>query len=308
MTQILNALLPVFIIISLGWLVRARGVLTADTFSQVERLTYFILYPALLFRTIATANLGAYDIGPFALGLLIALLAMTTLLGIIRRAARMGGPVYTSLFQGGLRWNGFVALAIAEGLYGAEGLAVTAVAIAVIVPTVNVFSIVALARHATDAPTKFKVVAATMFRNPLVIACFFGAMVNVVGIELAAPIDATFETLGDAALTLGLLCIGGALDFSAAFESRRLLLSASALKLLVMPAFMWGACVALGVTGLPLSIAVLCGAVPGATSSYILARQMGGDAVLMANIITATTVLAIFTMPPILFAARAFGP
>jgi hypothetical protein len=77
----------------------------------------------------------------------------------------------------------------------------------------------------------------------------------------------------------------------------------SALKLAVMPALMLGWCIFFDVTGLPRLVVILCGAVPGATSSYILARQLGGDASLMASLITGGTILAAVTMPLVLWLA-----
>ena len=75
---------------------------------------------------------------------------------------------------------------------------------------------------------------------------------------------------------------------------------ATGLKLLVMPALVLGAATVLGLTGAALSVALIAATVPTAAASYILARQMGGDAPLMAEIITLQTVLAMITMPVIL--------
>jgi hypothetical protein len=56
------------------------------------------------------------------------------------------------------------------------------------------------------------------------------------------------------------------------------------------------ACLGLGVTGEARTVAIICAAVPPASSAYILARQLGGDATLMATLITVLTLVSVFTV------------
>lgn len=297
MPTILSSLLPVFAVIALGHALRRGGLLPAEAWPPLDRLNYFVLFPALILHTLVTAELGALEIGPLAAALLAAVATMAVLLTILRRVLPVTGPQYTSVFQGTLRWNGFVALAALANLYGAPGVALAAIAIAVLVPTLNVLSVLVLTRHAGSAPPTPARTLAILLRNPLILACAAGAAWHATGLAPPAAAGMLLDILGRAALALGLLSVGAALRLDFGSAGLRLVALTSALKLTAVPLAIAFWTWALEVEGLTRTVAILVGAVPTATSSYILARQLGGDAELMALIVTATTLAAMLTMP-----------
>ncbi|MEX1152818.1 AEC family transporter, partial [Parvibaculum sp.] len=238
---------------------------------------------------------------PMASALGAGLFSMVAILMLMKQALPLSGPQFSSVFQGAARWNGFVALAAIGSLFGPEGVTLAAVAFAVLVPTVNVLSVLILTRYAGDTPAGMGTVLRLLSKNPLILACAAGIALNVSGIGLPGPLAPTFDILGAAALTIGLIAIGAGLQPKHALETGWIVALTSSLKLLVMPVLMAGWCFVFGVTGLPAAVVILCGAVPGATSSYILARQLGGDATLMASLITGSTILAAITMPLMLW-------
>lgn len=300
MVIIINALLPVFLIIALGWGIRRMGFADSALWVPLERLIYFILFPCLLVQTLATADLAGVDVGPMGAALLSAIFVMTGGLTVMRARLNLNGAEYSSLFQGAVRWNGFVGIAAASSLFGSAGVTLMAIAIAFMVPTVNLLSIYVLTRHASAQPAHMRAALIAVIRNPLIVACLIGILLNVSGLGLAPVIDTSFDVLGSAALPLGLLAVGAALDLSHMRQFGGPILLGTGLKMLGMPLLValttWG----FGVEGITRDIAILCASVPGATSSYILARQLGGDARMMAGMITATTVVALVTMPLIL--------
>ncbi|MDO9459743.1 MAG: AEC family transporter [Alphaproteobacteria bacterium] len=300
MVIIINALLPVFLIIALGWGIRRMGFADSALWAPLERLIYFILFPCLLVQTLATADLAGVDVGPMGAALLSAIFVMTGGLTVMRARLNLNGAEYSSLFQGAVRWNGFVGIAAASSLFGSAGVTLMAIAIAFMVPTVNLLSIYVLTRHASAQPAHMRAALIAVIRNPLIVACLIGILLNVSGLGLAPVIDTSFDVLGSAALPLGLLAVGAALDLSHMRQFGGPILLGTGLKMLGMPVLValttWG----FGVEGITRDIAILCASVPGATSSYILARQLGGDARMMAGMITATTVVALVTMPLIL--------
>jgi predicted permease len=123
-------------------------------------------------------------------------------------------------------------------------------------------------------------------------------------VEVTKPVGDTLKLLGQATIALGLICVGAALDFSSMRAARFPLAIGTAFRLVVMPAIAAGLCFAIGITGPTLSIAMICVAAPVATSAYILSRQLGGDATLMANIITLTTLLSLATIPATLLLSQ----
>jgi predicted permease len=142
---------------------------------------------------------------------------------------------------------------------------------------------------------------AQVARNPLIIACAAGIGAQLVDLSVPATLATGIDLIGKAALPLGLLAVGASLDFRALKSRITPLIAASVLKLLVMPLLVAGLATLMSVTGPAMVAAIICAAVPGAPSSFILARQLGGDAPLMAGITTVQTVAALLTMPLMLW-------
>jgi len=300
MLIILSALLPVFLIIALGWIIRRAALLDAGIWPPLEQLIYFFLFPCLLVQNLATADLAGIDIFPMGTALLSAIFLMAGALSLLRTRLTLSGPEYSSLFQGAVRWNGFVGIAAASSLFGTAGLALMAIAIAFMVPVVNLLSIYVLTRHASAETASQRAALFAVVRNPLIMACIAGIALNVGGIGLAPLLDTTLKVLGSAALPLGLLAVGAALDLSHMRQFGGTILLGTGLKMLGMPLLVVITTWLFDVEGLTRDVAILCASVPGATSAYILARQLGGDAPMMAGMITASTVTALISMPLIL--------
>ncbi len=297
MIAILLAVLPVFLLIFFGYGLRARDVLGDGFWAPAERLTYIALLPALLVKTLAEADLGGLAALPMAAALCLALFAMTAILLLARPRLGLDGPAFTSLLQGVLRQNTYVGLAVAAGLYGAAGLAAAALAVAIIVPVTNVICVAALTRFAKASGKSSGNWAGEMLRNPLILACLGGIALNITGLGLPPVVDETVAIMARGALPLGLLAVGAGLDLAALRGDALPLGLAVGLKLVLLPVMTAVACWGLGVEGVAAFAAILFNGLPTATSTYILARQLGGDARLMASIVTLQVLAALVTLP-----------
>jgi malonate transporter len=218
---------------------------------------------------------------------------------MLRPLLRIGDPGFTSVFQGAIRCNTYVGLAAGSVLFGAVGLTVMGLVVFVVVTAVNLLSVVALIHYGRRGAGRREVVG-SVARNPLILACLLGFGSNALGLELPAVANATLDILARASLTLGLLCVGAGLELGHLGRHPAAALLTAALKLLVMPAATALACHLLGITGVSAAAAVLFTACPISASSYVLARQLGGDATLLAGLITITTVAAAVSMPLVL--------
>ena len=143
----LNALLPVFLLIAGGYVLHRTGFPGDGFWPAAERLTYFVLFPALLFSSLATASLGNAPVAPMATAMIGATLILAAITWSLRRRIAPDSPGFSSVFQGAVRFNTYVAITICFALYGNDGLALAAVAIAVLVPLVNVLSVTVLSRY-----------------------------------------------------------------------------------------------------------------------------------------------------------------
>jgi len=274
--------------------------LTTILFGMLGFTVTIVVLTALLLTTLASAEFGDLEVLPMTAAIAAAVLAMAAGLLAARPWLRMGGATFTSLFQGSIRFNTYIGLAAASGALGAAGLAAAAVAVALLVPLGNLLSVAALAWHAASARPRPAEVLRQLALNPLILASALGIAINIGGLELPPVLDPLLTVLGRGALPLGLLAVGAGLDFAAARLGGRPLALACLLKLAILPALTALGCWIFGVAGVAAAVAVLFNGLPTAPSAYILARQMGGEAKLMASIITAQVALSAITLPVIL--------
>ncbi|MET4260609.1 malonate transporter [Bradyrhizobium sp. S3.12.5] len=300
MAVVIAALLPVFILIVLGVVLR-RSLMRLDTqWHGLERLTYFVLFPMLLIQTLVKADLTKVPVAGVGGALLLSALAMSLLCLALRPAlARLDidGPAFTSIFQGATRWQTYVALSVSANLYGDVGLALASVAMVAIIPLVNVFSVAVLAHYAAPEKQSARAIVMTVIRNPLIWACAIGLFINVTHLPLPKIWHEVADALGRSSLAIGLLVTGAGLQLKGLLRPSLGATLGVAFKLALMPVLALALAVWFGLSGINLAIVAICAAVPTSPSAYVLARQMGGDAPLLAQIITLQTILAAITMP-----------
>ncbi|RQH16109.1 AEC family transporter [Bradyrhizobium sp. RP6] len=300
MPVVIAALLPVFILIVLGVVLR-HSLMRLDTqWHGLEQLTYFVLFPMLLIQTLVKADLSRVPVAGVGGALLLSALAMSLLCLALRPALSrlsIDGPAFTSIFQGATRWQTFVALSIAANMFGDLGLALASVAMVAIIPLVNVFSVAVLAHYAAKEKRSPRVIAMTVIRNPLIWACVIGLAVNLMHLSLPRIWHEVADALSRSSLAIGLLVTGAGLHLKGLLRPSLGAAIGVGLKLVLMPALALGLAAWFGITGSSLAIVAICAAVPTSPSAYVLARQMGGDAPLLAQIITLQTILAAITMP-----------
>lgn len=302
MMTVLAALAPIFIVILLGWLFRRRQFVPDEFWMSAERITFYLFFPALLITNIARADLTGLQVVPMLSGSIIAITIVVGAAYLLWRPLAIDGPAFTSLVQSAVRPNVYVALAAAVALHGTLGLTLVSLCLAVIVPFVNAIAVVVLIRYASPSgqPLRWRQMVTPVLQNPLILACFAGLALNGLGLGLPPIIGPTLEILGRASLPIALLAVGAGLDFSAVRAAGRVVGVACALKLVALPLLTLAACAVLGTDRVATAIAVLYASVPISVSAYVMARQMGGDAGIMAGAITASTIAAMLTMPVVL--------
>ena len=297
----INALLPVILITAVGWVLARKNIISEDGWRGFEKLAYNVFFPAIIIYTLMRADFAALPFGSLGLALFLAVTVMAILLIALRplmvKPFRMTGPRFTSVLQGATRWNTFIGLAIGANLYGDEGLALMAVAVVAMIPLLNLINVSALTMFVDGPKPTVSGFLMNLARNPFIISCTIGITLNLAAIPLPTAVMTTLETLGRSALAAGILAVGAGLDLSVLRRPGMALGLAVAARLIGMPLLAALFCQFLGVSGMALGVAIIATSVPAASSSYLLARQMGGDAKLMAEILTMQTVAASVTLP-----------
>jgi predicted permease len=302
----LSAIAPIFLIIATGYLLFRTRVVDETVWSAIEHICFYLLLPFLIIRTLSRADLGNVPLLDFLIVLVVAILGMAAMLILIQafvwKRFPQSGPSFTSIFQGATRFHGFVAIAIIGPLYGDAGVTLAALALAIMVPLLNVISVIVLSiyGHNEDKPD-FLAVSRKILTNPLIIACVAGLLFNRFGMP-----DILFDTIdiiGSGGLGLALLAVGAGMKPSQAAQHKLLLTVGVLTRLIGMPAIVIAMSWLVGLDGLARSVAIIAGAVPTAASAYVMARKMGGNAELMSSIVTFQVIVAFFTLPLFIYIA-----
>lgn len=297
-----DALLPAFALIAAGYVLRRIGLPGPGFWSRAEKLTYYLFLPALLVHNLASASFADFELGPSVIAVLAAVLLMSAAVLALRPLLPIDGPAFSSVYQGALRPNIYVALSAAAGLYAQAGLTQAAVVTALLVPLGNVLSVFVLGWYAHPDRGVGRALGAVA-RNPMVLACAAGIGMNALGWRLPGPGMELLGVLGQAALPIGLLAVGAGLHLEELRHAHGVVLLTTALKLLVFPLLTWGVCRAVGLDTLATVVTVAFAAVPGSGSAYVLAGQLGGNQRLLAAMISLQVPLAALTMPLLLWVA-----
>lgn len=309
MIPIFESILPIFLIVLLGIALKRAPFIDQSVWPGLETLGYYVLFPSLLFLTLATADFSGIELGTVALVSLVAVAIMTVLLVALHPVAQargMSDASYTSLFQTSLRWNGFIALAIAEKLAGASGMALVALVLALIVIPINFISVIMLVWYGTGGRSMMTL-ARRIAGNPLILGCIAGIAVNASSLGIYPPAEQAIDLIARSALGLGMLMVGAGLKLTDALRPGPAVLTPVVLKLLLFPAVMVALALGFGLGGETVLILALCAAVPTAMNGYLLSRQMGGDAPLYAAVATVQTAVSFVTIPAVMWAAGVAG-
>ncbi len=289
----LNAILPIFLLIAVGYVMRHYQMMSDAFWNDAEKLVYYVLFPAMLISKVSVADLSNTDAVPLvsALWLGLAIISLITLL--FKPVLNIGDPGFSSVFQGATRINTFIALSLAENLLGDSGLVTAVVVAAFLIPVLNFLVVIVLHRFGDKhKATHFWAVLIQILKNPLIIGCIIGFILNFGNIQLPSSIQITLSIMGSTALPIGLMAVGAALLFRDLTSVIVPLMASSTLKLLIYPIVAYGLSRVFGFDQETQTVILIFSAVPTASSSYILAKNMGGDSQLMSRIITFQTLFS----------------
>ncbi len=288
-------LLPDFLVILCGYLVCRFTALGRPVWSQVDSLVYYFLFPTLLFYSITRSPLdlrAASSMITAAWLLCAGGIALTYSLpwwpGLRRHIAQRE---HASAAQVAFRFNSFIALALAERLGGAQGTLLMAVLVGVCVPVLNVGAVWPMARHAQRG------VLRELLRNPLVIATLGGLCFNLLGLSIPEALRPTVARIGSAAIVLGLLAAGAGLQLGGLLRNRTLSVSVLSIRHLWLPLLAWGLAQLFALPPTETTVLMVFASVPTASSCYVLAARMGYDGAYVAGLVTASTLLGMFSLP-----------
>lgn len=285
------SLLPDFALILLGAGLRRALHLGDHFWNGLEKLVYYVLFPALLFSGLVKARIDWTAAMPM-IGVGAGAMGAGMLLALAARLFAITPISFASQYQCAFRFNSYIGLAVAGTLYGTPGIAAMGILIGVMVPFANLAAVGMLARHGDTGVWR------ELAKNPLILATLAGVAANVSGFAPPTVLLHFLGRLAEAAIALGLLAVGAGLKIvgaggTATHAAAGYLL---AVKLVAMPATAWLLIRWFGLGGIHADIALVFAALPTASSAYILARRMGGDGERVAWLISASTLLGMLSL------------
>ena len=292
MSLIFSALIPVFALILIGYFFKRIKFPSHEFWPQADNLTYYILMPALLIFELSNASLESQNSFGFILSALLAIFFTMIVLMIVNKIKPTNPNAFTSVVQGGIRFNTYVFLALSGAIFGNEGLILSAILLTFTIPFINILCITIFALYIGNDKLNFLYLLKSIVTNPLIVACVIGGGINFLGIQLPLVLNNTLEILSKAALPMGLLSVGFGLVIKEIKDSKTELFISSFAKHIILPFFIFILGKYFELNDLMLSILILFAILPTASSSFILARQLGGDIGLMSSIITVQTLVS----------------
>jgi malonate transporter and related proteins len=294
---ILIVLCPLIALIALGYGLKRSKWLSLEFWQGAEKLNYYVMFPIMLFMSLASAQLQLNVIQDVLQTLSIITVITCIVLYICKSLFHIPISRFGVYVQSTLRFNSYIGIALISGLFQQAGMAIFAIIMVFFIPLVNVISVVSL----TDIQRlSLKNILINVFKNPLILGCLAGGAFNWSGLNLWAGFDQLFKLLAACSLPLGLMCVGAALRFKGIRSHIMRLSTTTAVRMLLMPIFGYVMCRWMGLDTLSTQVITVFFALPTASASYILTKVYGGDSDLMASIITIQTVVSAISLMLIL--------
>ena len=300
---------PVFLIVLIGFLLKRKSIIN-DNFIQVaSQIVFRVTLPALVFSQIAVTDyskvLNLRQIGFAVIGILFFFAVAWVLSLLICYNGRDRG----AFIQGSFRSNfSILGFALILNAFGQTALANAAILLAVIMPLLNILSVIALAvpQH-KEKQINLMQTMLEIAKNPLILAALAAIPFSYFRIAIHPVFMGTIKYLAAMTLPLALLGIGGSLSVSSVQQELKLSIWAGFIKIILMPSVLVIAAISVGFLGSELGVLFFLFGTPTAIASYIMAEAMDSNSRLAANIILVTTLGSIITLSAGLYLLKSMG-
>lgn len=306
----LNAVLPIFIILLLGYVLKVKGIIDDNVVKKMNIILFYVALPALLFRDIASADLkDFFDVKLLALAISSSLISFIVIwIGaehFIKEKSSIG-----SFVQGAFRSNfALIGLALATSVGGNDVVIKGALVTAFIVPLFNILSVIVLTlRSNVESKFNLKSTLANISKNPLIIGIVLALPFCILDIKIPVIINTSLNYMANIATPIAMLAIGGTISVGQIKNKKfKIALIASFIKIVILPVVFLPIAILLGLRGSALLILYILLGSPTAVSSYVMACNMNADAELAADIFIITTLFSVVTFTIGVYALKSFG-
>ena len=299
---VLSSLLPVILLISAGFAAARLGWVRETAVKDLSNLVFFLLMPALLFRTMGRVYVEQLDFKPVAAYFLaVGVLVVGTFLlqGFNRRAAVLALAVtYSNAIM--------IGIALVTLVFGQAGLVtlLTLIPVHSLVLLTGATVLLELAMASESASgsarqrwlsTVLKALQNALF-HPLTLPLLAGLLFAQTGWVLPPMMEMPLDLLARAFSPMALILVGVTLGFTRVGSHWRGALKLAAVKNILHPMLVYGLCLGLGVTGLPMAIMVVAAALPMGANVFLFSQRYGVAQELITASVAVSTVLSVLTL------------
>ena len=292
--NIIIALFPLVALIAMGYIFKRTQFLSDEFWRGAEKLNYLILFPVLLFNNLAYVKFEGATLTQVLLALVIIIIMSSLTLWIARAFSHIPVARFGVYVQSQIRFNTYIGLSIMSLLFGAQGMQMFAMMIALAIPLVNVISVLAFSQGQGLKPRQ---ILFSVIKNPLILGCVVGIIFNLLQLSLFSGLEQLLKFLANMSLPLGLISVGAALQFAQLKHDYMRLLLNTLGRLIGVPCLAYLICFMLNLNDFETVILVVFCSLPTASAAYILTRYFNGDSQLMAGVISLQTLCFAFTFP-----------
>lgn len=303
----LNAVLPMFIMLFIGFIVRKTKLISDEILPQLNKIVFNVFFPFLMFNNIYGSVVG----GSFNVSLLIfAVVAVFCVYFsslafslLIEKNNKSRGAMIQAIYRSNFVLMG---MPIVANIFGKDSLGMTAILVTFIVPIYNILAVITLEIFRGSKINFIKILKG-IAKNPLIIGSVFGILVTLLKINLPNILEKTIEDISSAATPLALLVLGASFKFSSIKRYKRNLIICILARLVVVPFLCLSVAVLLHFRGIDLVSLIGLFAAPCAISSYTMSRQMESDYELSAGTVVFTSILSCFSLFMWIFVFKELG-
>ena len=300
MVSIANAIIPIFLSLFFGAVIKRKWLKSDDFWHNLEQLSFYALLPATIFINITESDLNFKEQVLVILSLCISGALVALVLFMYKIKFNVPGPTFTSMLQGSIRSNNFITFGVGGIIFGQKSIGMGTIAILTAYMSIlaNVVSIIALSFYGsnTNDKTSIKYALKGIIANPTILATILGCCINIADISIPISISIFLTKLGSCSFIIGVMIVGARLNFD--FKETKISAVSVTIvaKLVLYPTISAVVLSFMNITNVEKQAAILFACIPPSVSSYMLAKQMGGDSDTMSTVITISTMLSLLSL------------
>ncbi len=300
---VLNAIFPIFVLLTLGSILRHFSITNDAFLKTADKLIYFIFFPVMLFWKIGSSTSQMDGSVDLCITAIAAVLCVWILSLIAIRFCDINRFQAGAFSQACYRFNTYIGMAIVMNTFGENGIRYFGILIGVAIPIINVLAVSTLIWHSDkkrNAEQNLIHLVKALVSNPLIIGCILGILFSKSQAVFPVFIDNTFHLMTAVTMPLALISIGGSLTLSGLTHHMKGSFIASMLKIIVLPVLGFFLLTLFSVTGIAFKTGMIFFALPTSPSIYVLSAQLNSDTQLASAAIMLSTALSFISLSVVL--------